>query len=218
MGMELNLILLGPPGAGKGTQAKLLVEKYKIPQISTGDILRHAVKERSELGLRAQAYMDSGSLVPDELVVSIIEDRIAWSDAANGFILDGFPRTVAQADALSAMLAGSSRSIGHVISMTVLEDELVERVVGRLTCKVCGRGFHVRFDPPKIDSSCDICSGELYQREDDREETMRARLQAYAAQTAPLIDYYASKGLLRSVDGMGSIQDIQASISRILEG
>jgi adenylate kinase len=216
--MVLNLILLGPPGAGKGTQAKLLVERYGIPQISTGDILRHAVKERSELGLRAQAYMESGALVPDELVVSIIEDRITWSDASQGFILDGFPRTVAQADALSVMLAGSQRSIDHVISMTVSEDELVERVVGRLTCKSCGRGYHLRFDPPKDKSVCDICSGELYQREDDREETMRSRLQAYAAQTAPLIEYYSAKGLLRSVNGIGTIQDIQASIARVLEG
>lgn len=214
----MNLILLGPPGAGKGTQAKFLVEKFNVPQISTGDILRHAVKERSELGLRAQAFMESGALVPDELVVSIIEDRLTWPDAAFGFILDGFPRTVAQADALSAMLAAAGRNIDHVLSIVVSEDELVERVVGRLTCKGCGRGYHLRFDPPQHVGRCDVCSADLYQREDDREETMRSRLQAYAAQTSPLIDYYSVKGLLRSIGGIGSIQDIQASILDVLKG
>lgn len=214
----LNLILLGPPGAGKGTQAKILVEKYAIPQISTGDILRHAVKERSELGLRAQAFMESGALVPDDLVVSIIKDRLAWPDAVNGFILDGFPRTVAQADSLSLMLADSSRNIDHVISISVSVDELVERVVGRLTCKGCGRGYHLRFDPPRLAMTCDVCGSELYQREDDREETMRSRLQAYDAQTAPLIEYYSDKQLLRSISGVGSIEEIQSSIVKVLEG
>ncbi len=214
----MNLILLGPPGAGKGTQAKFLVDKYKIPQISTGDILRHAVKERSELGLRAQAFMDAGALVPDDLVVSIIRDRLTWPDASAGFILDGFPRTVAQADALAVMLTASGKDIDHVLSIVVAEDELVERVVGRLTCKGCGRGYHRKFDPPKNDAVCDACSAELYQREDDREETMRSRLQAYAAQTAPLVEYYAAKGLLRTVNGIGSIQNIQASIVSVLEG
>ncbi len=214
----MNLILLGPPGAGKGTQAKFLVQKFSIPQISTGDILRHAVKERSELGVRAQAYMESGALVPDELVVSIIRDRLTWPDAVNGFILDGFPRTVAQADALSSMLASASRELDHVISISVSVDVLVERVVGRLTCRGCGRGFHLKFDPPKSAMVCDSCGAGLYQREDDREETMRSRLQAYSEQTSPLIDYYAGKGLLRSINGVGSIEEIQASILKVLEG
>lgn len=214
----MNLILLGPPGAGKGTQAKFLVQKFSIPQISTGDILRHAVKERSELGVRAQAYMESGALVPDELVVSIIKDRLTWPDAVNGFILDGFPRTVAQADALSSMLASASRELDHVISISVSVDVLVERVVGRLTCRGCGRGFHLKFDPPKSAMVCDSCGAGLYQREDDREETMRSRLQAYSEQTSPLIDYYAGKGLLRSINGVGSIEEIQASILKVLEG
>lgn len=214
----MNLILLGPPGAGKGTQAKFLVQKFSIPQISTGDILRHAVKERSELGLRAQAYMESGALVPDELVVSIIRDRLAWPDAVNGFILDGFPRTVAQADALSNMLADASKELDHVISMSVSVDELVERVVGRLTCKGCGRGFHLKFDPPRVAMTCDSCGSDLYQREDDREDTMRSRLQAYNEQTSPLIEYYSGKGLLRSINGVGSIDDIQSSILKVLEG
>lgn len=214
----MNLILLGPPGAGKGTQAKFIVEKYGIPQISTGDILRHAVKERSELGLKAQAYMESGALVPDDLVVSIIRDRLTWEDASSGFILDGFPRTVAQADALAAMLAGASMAIDHVVSMTVSVEELIERVVGRQTCRGCGRGYHLKFDPPKQASVCDVCSAELYQREDDREETMRSRLDAYVAQTSPLIEYYAAKGLLRPINGVGTIQEIQSAISSVLAG
>lgn len=214
----MNLILLGPPGAGKGTQAKFLVQKFSIPQISTGDILRHAVKERSDLGLRAQAYMESGALVPDELVVSIIKDRLTWPDAVNGFILDGFPRTVAQADALSNMLESSAKQLDHVISISVSVDELIERVVGRLTCKGCGRGFHLRFDPPKSAMACDSCGSDLYQREDDREETMRSRLQAYSEQTSPLIEYYSGKGLLRSINGVGSIDGIQSSILKVLEG
>lgn len=214
----MNLILLGPPGAGKGTQAKFLVQSFSIPQISTGDILRHAVKERSELGLKAQAFMESGALVPDELVVSIIRDRLTWPDAVNGFILDGFPRTVAQADALSSMLAGASRDLDHVISISVSVDELVERVVGRLTCRGCGRGFHLRFDPPVKSMACDSCGAELYQREDDKEETMRSRLQAYSDQTSPLIEYYSGKGLLRSINGVGSIDDIRAAILQVLEG
>jgi adenylate kinase len=214
----LNIILLGPPGAGKGTQAKILVEKYKIPQISTGDILRHAVKVRSDLGVRAQAYMEAGALVPDDLVVSIIQDRLMWPDASSGFILDGFPRTVAQADALTGMLSGASKDIDHVVSIVVSEDELVERVIGRLTCRGCGRGFHLRFDPPKVEGVCDHCSGELYQREDDREDTMRSRLHAYAVQTKPLIEYYTGKNLLRQIQGVGSIQDIQRAIVKALEG
>jgi len=214
----LNLILLGPPGAGKGTQAKLLVERYKIPQISTGDILRLAVNERSQLGLRAKSFMDSGALVPDDLVVSIIKDRLSKPDAVNGFILDGFPRTVAQADALAVMLAGSGMGINHVVSITVSVDELVERVVGRLTCRGCGRGYHVKFDPPKSDAICDVCGVELFQRDDDREETMRSRLEAYAAQTAPLIDYYSRLNLVRPVNGLGGIQDVHASIVEILKG
>lgn len=214
----MNLILLGPPGAGKGTQAKLLVERYKIPQISTGDILRIAVGERSELGLRAKSFMDSGALVPDDLVVSIIKDRLSRPDAVNGFILDGFPRTVAQADALAVMLAEGGMGIDHVVSITVEVDELVERVVGRLTCKGCGRGYHVKFDPPKCSTICDVCGVELFQRDDDREETMRSRLEAYVAQTAPLIDYYSRLNLVRPVNGLGSIQDVHASVAEILKG
>jgi adenylate kinase len=215
--MGYNLILLGPPGAGKGTQAKLLIERYQIPQISTGDMLRAAVKEMSPAGLKVKEYMAEGSLVPDELVIDIIKDRLAMSDAANGFILDGFPRTVVQADALSKMLLKSGKNIDHVISMTVDFEELLKRVIGRLTCRGCGRGYHLDYDPPTIPGICSFCSSELYQRDDDKEDTMRARLKTYESQTVPLIDYYASLSLLRSVDGFGSIQEINSSIVKLLE-
>ena len=216
--MGYNLILLGPPGAGKGTQAKLLIERYQIPQISTGDILRHAVNEMTSSGVRAKKFMDAGSLVPDDLVIDIIKDRLLKPDTTNGFILDGFPRTVAQADALSVMLFEAGKSIDRVISMTVDYEELLKRVIGRLTCRGCGRGYHLDYDPPAFSGKCTVCSSELYQRDDDREDTMRARLLTYETQTAPLTDYYSSLSLLRPVNGLGSIMEINASIVRLLEG
>jgi len=216
--MGYNLILLGPPGAGKGTQAKLLIERYHIPQISTGEILRAAVKEMTPSGVMAKKFMDDGALVPDDLVIDIIRERLSMADSVNGFILDGFPRTVAQADALSRMLLNGGKSIDHVISLTVDYDELLKRVIGRLTCRGCGRGYHLDYDPPLIPGKCTVCSSELYQRDDDREETMRARLVTYESQTAPLIDYYSSLSLLRPVDGLGSIQEINSSLVRLLEG
>lgn len=216
--MGYNLILLGPPGAGKGTQAKLLTERYGIPQISTGDILRAAVREMTPSGISAKNYMDKGALVPDDVVIEIIKDRLAMPDSASGFILDGFPRTVAQADALSQMLLENGKVIDHVISMTVDNDQLLKRVIGRLTCKNCGRGYHLDFDPPVIPGICSVCSAGLYQRDDDKKETMVARLQAYESQTAPLITYYSSLGLVRSVDGLGSIADINSSLIKLLEG
>jgi len=216
--MGLNLILLGPPGAGKGTQAKLLIDRYGIPQISTGDILRAAVKAGTSAGMRAKEFMAQGALVPDDLVIEIIKDRLQLSDSVKGFILDGFPRTVAQADALASMLTSAGRGIDHVISITVDNDVLLQRVIGRLTCKGCGRGYHKLYDPPAQSGYCDACGDELFQREDDKEETMRARLGTYQAQTAPLIGYYQSKDLLRSINGLGSIQDIGNSLISILEG
>jgi adenylate kinase len=215
--MGFNLILLGPPGAGKGTQAKLLIERYGIPQISTGDILRAAVKEQTQSGIRAKEFMDTGKLVPDDLVIEIINDRLSLPDSAAGFILDGFPRTVAQADALAIMLKNNGKSIDHVISITVDNEALVQRVIGRLTCSGCGQGYHLVFDPPAVKGICNVCGSELIQRDDDKEETMRARLLTYETQTAPLIEYYASLGLLRPIDGFGSIQDINDSLSKILE-
>ena len=214
----MNLILLGPPGAGKGTQAKILTKKYAIPQISTGDILRGAVAEQTPMGIKAKEFMDRGALVTDEVVVGIVEERLAKPDCASGFILDGFPRTVKQADALRRMLEALDKSIDHVISICVEKDELLERVTGRRTCRSCGKGFHVTFDPPKVNGVCDECNGELYQRADDSEETMRKRLDVYEEQTAPLIAYYAQQALLRTIYGIGSIEEIQRKLLNILEG
>ncbi len=212
-----NLILLGPPGVGKGTQAKLLIEKFGIPQISTGDILRAAVKELTPMGVKAKGFMDSGALVPDAVVIGIVEERLAQPDCGKGFILDGFPRTVAQADALDQVLAGMRRGIDHVVSLAVEKAELLRRLTGRRACPKCGAVYHVEFAPPKSADRCDACSGELIQREDDKEATILHRLTVYDEQTAPLIAYYGGKGLLRSVDGLGTVDAIQASILSSIE-
>ena len=214
----MNLILLGPPGAGKGTQAKILTKKYDIPQISTGDILRAAIKYQTPMGIKAKSYMDSGALVSDEVVVGIVEERLAKPDCRNGFILDGFPRTVVQADALKKMLQALGKTIDHVISIDVDREELLERITGRRICKNCGKGFHIKFDPPKDNDTCDECGGELYQRDDDSEETMRKRLEVYDKQTAPLIAYYTQELLLRTIQGIGSIDDIQTRLLQVFEG
>jgi adenylate kinase len=214
----LNLILLGPPGAGKGTQAKLLSKKYDIPQISTGDILRTAIKDQTPMGLRAKSFMDSGALVSDEVVVGIVEERLTQADCNKGFILDGFPRTVVQADALKKTLQALGKGIDHVISIVVDENDILERITGRRTCRNCGKGFHLRFDPPKVAGICDECGGELYQRDDDSEVTIRKRLDVYAAQTAPLVAYYGNEALLRTVSGTGSIDDIQQKMVQMVEG
>ena len=214
----MNLILLGPPGAGKGTQAKILIKKYAIPQVSTGDILRSAVAEKTPMGVKAKEFMGQGALVSDEVVVGIVKERLSKPDCAAGFILDGFPRTVAQADALKQMLEALGKSIDHVICITVEKDELLERVTGRRTCRGCGKGYHVAFDPPKVAGTCDECNGELYQRDDDSEETMRKRLSVYEEQTAPLIAYYAQQSLLRTVYGIGTIEEIQQKLLGVLEG
>jgi adenylate kinase len=199
----MNLILLGPPGAGKGTQAQKIVERYLIPQISTGDILRKAVREGTSIGRKAKTFMDLGQLVPDEVVVGIIEERLREPDCYSGFILDGFPRTIAQAEALQPLLVKLGKSIDHVINIEVDPEELVRRLTGRRTCKNCGAMFHVHFHPPKQKGICDRCEGTLYQREDDKEETIRMRLKEYEKQTAPLIQYYQVKKSLRSIEGIG---------------
>ncbi len=204
----MNLILLGPPGAGKGTQAQKIVETYHIPQISTGDILRSAVKEGTPLGKEAKAFMDRGQLVPDEVVIGIIEERLRASDCQSGFILDGFPRNISQADALQSLLSKIGKSIDHVINIEVDFEELVRRLTGRRTCKNCGAMFHILFQPPKEEGKCDRCGGPLYQRTDDHEETIRTRLKEYEKQTAPLVDYYQKKKLLRSIDGVGEAEQI----------
>jgi adenylate kinase len=212
----MNLILLGPPGAGKGTQAKLLAQKFNIPQISTGDILRSAVKEKTPMGIKAKSFMDSGALVPDAVVVGIVEERLLKPDCASGFILDGFPRTVSQADALKNMLGNAGRNIEHVISIYVEGEELLARITGRRTCRTCGKGYHEAFNPPRCHGKCDDCGGELIQRDDDREVTMRKRLEVYDQQTAPLITYYTNESLLRHVQGTGTITDIQRVILTII--
>jgi adenylate kinase len=212
----MNIILLGPPGAGKGTQAKMLVEEYQIPQISTGDILRAAVKEGSPLGKEAKACMDKGELVPDSVVIGIVEERIQQPDCAKGYMLDGFPRTVPQAEALDGMLQNLSSQIDHVVSIEVANEELVGRLTGRRTCRDCGAGFHVMFDPPEKEGVCDKCGGELYQRDDDNVETVTSRLEVYESQTLPLIEYYTVQGKIRSIDGVGDIKEIYGRVTQVL--
>lgn len=213
----MKLILLGPPGAGKGTQAKMLVEHFAIPQIATGDILRGAVQAGTALGIQAKSFMDAGSLVPDEVVIGIVRERLQESDCQGGFILDGFPRTVAQADALQGSLVELGRQLDKVISLTVDAEALVQRLTGRRTCRSCGRGYHVTFEPPRSAQLCDACGGELYQRDDDQEATIRRRLSVYAEQTAPLIAYYRAAGLLAELDGMQSIPVVQRQILGALQ-
>jgi adenylate kinase len=208
----MKLILLGPPGAGKGTQAKMLTERFGIPQFATGDILRGAVQAGTALGLQAKGFMDAGALVPDEVVIGIVRERLQQQDCQGGFILDGFPRTVAQADALRSNLTELGRQLDRVVSLTVDADALVERITGRRTCRGCGRGFHLVFDPPVVAGRCDACGGELYQRDDDCEETIRKRLMVYDQQTAPLIDYYRGVGLLVELDGMQAIPVVQEQV------
>jgi adenylate kinase len=195
----------------------MIVERYRIPQISTGDILRKAVKEGTTLGKRAKAFMDQGQLVPDGVVVGIIDERLRASDCNSGFILDGFPRTIAQAEALHPILSKLGKSIDHVINIEVDTEELVRRLTGRRTCKNCGAMFHILFHPPRVEGVCDRCGGALYQREDDKEQTIRIRLNEYQRQTAPLIQYYQVKTYLRSIQGMGGQEDIFERIVRLLD-
>lgn len=213
----MKLVLLGPPGAGKGTQAAMLVEKFGIPQISTGDMLRAAVKEQSPMGIKAKHYMDSGALVPDEVVVGIVQERLQQDDCQAGFILDGFPRTVAQADALKASLAELGKNLDAVVSLDVDTEALVERLTGRRSCGSCGKGFHLKFDPPGADGKCSACGGELVHRDDDKEATIRNRMDVYHQQTAPLEDYYRNEGLLKSIDGMLEIPAVQQQILAALQ-
>jgi adenylate kinase len=212
----MNLILLGPPGAGKGTQAKKMVDAYGIPQISTGDMLREAVKNQTQLGMEAKKFMDAGQLVTDEVVIGLVKERLSKPDTDKGFMLDGFPRTVPQAEALDKVLADLNKAINHVVSIEVANEELMGRLTGRRTCKACGSGFHVIFDPPKVEGKCDKCGGELYQRDDDNEATVSNRLKVYDSQTKPLIDYYQGKGLLRPIDGVGAIDDIFGRVKAVL--
>ena len=214
----MNLILLGPPGAGKGTQAERIASLYGIPHISTGDIFRENIRKGTELGLEAKGFMDRGELVPDSLVIDIVKSRLDTSDCRKGFILDGFPRTVAQADALSAMLAEMSMPIGHVLNIQVPDEVVVGRLTARRTCTSCGSVCHLLYDPPSAEGICDACGGELYCRDDDGEDTVRTRLEEYKAKTQPLIDYYDREGLLRNVDGSAEMEEVFKAIRAVVEG
>lgn len=208
----MKLMMLGPPGAGKGTIAKQLVAKYETPQLSTGDLLRAAVAEGTELGLKAKTYMDAGNLVPDEVVIGLIEERLKQPDCQNGFILDGFPRTEGQAEALSGITA-----LEAVINLNVSDDEVVTRLSGRRTCKECGAIYHVTNIPPKTEGQCDRCGGELMQRADDQEESIKNRLVVYRQQTMPLINYYTQAGILHDVDGATGVDSVAQNCMAIVD-
>ncbi len=212
----MRMVLLGPPGAGKGTQAVVLAEQLKIPHISTGDIFRKAVKEGTPLGQKAKSYMDAGLLVPDEVVVGIVQERLEMDDCIDGFILDGFPRTVAQADSLAEILKEKGQYIDAVINIVVPEDILVQRLTGRRVCRNCGATYHVHFTPPAQAGICDKCGGELYQRDDDKEDTVRKRLAEYLDKTSPLIAYYQDKGILKNIDGAQSADAVLEEIRAVL--
>jgi adenylate kinase len=213
----VRLVTIGPPGAGKGTQARLLQERYGVPQISTGDILRDAVERDTPLGRRARAVMDRGELVPDDAVIGIVGERLARGDAARGFVLDGFPRTVPQARALDAVLEQQGTRLDAALSVEVGRDELVRRMQGRLVCRQCGTMYHTASDPPRVAGRCDRCGGELYQRDDDRPERIAVRLDHLTREIAPVADYYRGAGLLRVVDGTGTRDDVFGRIRAALE-
>lgn len=214
----LNLILLGPPGAGKGSQAKSLAARYAIPHISTGDILRAAVRDKTELGVKAKSYMDKGALVPDALVVEMVADRLKMDDCKAGFILDGFPRNIPQAEAVEMMLSVLGKKTDKVINIQVSHREIIKRLSGRWVCRNCGEGYHIIFNPSMEEKKCDKCKGEIYQRDDDKEDTILARLKVYDEQTSPLIDFYKKKGSLVTVDGIGGFQEITEKIVNVVKG
>ncbi|MDQ0228315.1 adenylate kinase [Bacillus sp. 7586-K] len=214
----MNLVLMGLPGAGKGTQAERIVEKYDIPHISTGDMFRAAMKEETELGLQAKSFIDKGELVPDEVTIGIVRERLGKNDCQKGFLLDGFPRTVAQAEALEGILAELNKQIDYVINIDVNKDILMERLTGRRICKSCGATYHLVFNPPANEGKCDKCGGELYQRADDNEETVANRLEVNLKQTEPLLNFYNEKGYLRNINGEQDINDVFVDVNQLLGG
>ncbi|WP_239705404.1 adenylate kinase [Mammaliicoccus sp. R-M63] len=213
----MNIILMGLPGAGKGTQASEIVKKYPIPHISTGDMFRKAIKEETDLGKQAKSYMDRGELVPDEVTIGIVRERLAEEDAKKGFLLDGFPRTVEQADALNDILSSLGREVDAVINIQVPEEELMNRLTDRRICEVCGTTYHLVFNPPKVEGICDLDGGKLYQREDDNPETVANRLSVNVKQTKPLLDFYENQGVLKNIDGSREIENVTEDVIQILE-
>jgi adenylate kinase len=214
----VNLVLMGLPGAGKGTQAERIVEKYDIPHISTGDMFRAAIKDGTELGLQAKSFMDKGELVPDEVTIGIVRERLSKEDCKKGFLLDGFPRTVAQAEALENILGDLDRQIHYVINIDVDKNILMERLTGRRICKNCGATYHLVFNPPAVEGKCDRCGGELYQRADDNEETVQNRLDVNLKQAKPLLDFYEEKGYVRNINGQQDINKVFADVEELLGG
>ena len=212
----MKIVMLGGPGAGKGTQAKIIAEKYNIPHISTGDIFRANIKDGTELGKKAKTYMDAGALVPDELVVDLVADRLTWDDTKNGFVLDGFPRTIPQAQALTRALADMSTQLDVAIDIEVPDQVIIDRMGGRRACVSCGSTYHIVNIPPQKEGFCDKCGAELILRDDDKPETVKKRLDVYHDQTQPLIDYYNEMGVLKEVDGTTSMDEVFAQIAEIL--
>lgn len=212
----MKIVMLGAPGAGKGTQAAMICEKYEIPHISTGDIFRSNIKNGTELGKKAKAFMDEGKLVPDELTIQLLLDRVAKDDCAKGYVLDGFPRTIPQAEVLTQALAKSGEKVDFAIDVDVPDENIVHRMSGRRSCPKCGASYHVSFIPPKKEGICDVCGSELIQRDDDKAETVNKRLSVYHEQTQPLIDYYKEAGVLHTVDGTKDAKDVFADITAIL--
>ncbi|MCT1927184.1 adenylate kinase [Staphylococcus pasteuri] len=213
----MNIILMGLPGAGKGTQASEIVKKFPIPHISTGDMFRKAIKDETDLGKEAKSYMDRGELVPDEVTVGIVKERISEGDAKKGFLLDGFPRTIDQAEALNSIMAELDRSIDAVINIEVPEEELMNRLTGRRICEKCGTTYHLVFNPPKVEGICDLDGGKLYQREDDNPETVSNRLKVNVKQSKPILEYYDNKGVLNNIDGSKDIEEVTTDVIDILD-
>ena len=212
----MKIVLLGPPGAGKGTQADILVKKLLVPHISTGDMFRAAISNGTELGKEAKSYMDKGQLVPDIVTVGIIRDRISMSDCREGFLLDGFPRTLPQAEALDNLMEEMSSNLDAVLNISVPLDRLIDRLTGRRMCRKCGTIYHLLYNAPEVENVCDACGGELYQRDDDKEETVKSRLEVYEAQTAPLIEYYEQKGILHTINGDLPINEVTTQLGEAL--